>query len=129
MKAKTWCWIGVILFFVVALAVFLTDNDPSVLIAAAGGYTGILSAWLGFDIAKTRDRTLSRAAGDWEPLKIARYLFALGAVGALLIITILRDVGSFSPVKVVLLPCFFGMGAMLIGGYGAVKVATPKGGQ
>lgn len=128
MKIKTTIWISVILFFLVAVAFFILDQDSSVLMAAAGGYAGILSAWLGFDIAKTRDRTLSMKAGEFEKLRISRYIFALASIGVLLIISLIRDEGGiYGPVKVLLIPCFFGIGAMIIGAYGAVKNATSKG--
>lgn len=127
MKAKTIVWISVVMFFLVALGFFLFDQDSSVLVATAGGYAGILSAWLGFDIAKTRDRTLSMAPGKFESLKMARYIFALLSIGALLVVSLVNDAGTYGPVKILLIPCFFGIGAMVIGAYGTVKVATAKG--
>ena len=136
MKAKSWIWITMVLTFLVAGALFLTDMDPGVLVATALGYTGVVSAWLGYDIMKNRDRTLSlpRATNgsaqkgvNFEPIALARYLFALLTVGALLIVTILRDVGQFSPVKTALIPCVFGMVAAIVTVYGVTKNATPKG--
>lgn len=129
MKVKTVVWAGVICFFLICMAFFILDPVSAVLVAAAAGYTGVLSAWLGFDIAKTRDRTLSKKAGEWEDLRISRYLFALISIGVLLVISIIYDgtTGEYESVKVLLIPCFFGMGAMIIGAYGAVKTATPKG--
>ena len=53
MKTKVFVWIGVILAFLVAGALFLTDLDTAVLIAAALGYAAVLSSWLGFDIIKS----------------------------------------------------------------------------
>jgi len=126
-KAKTVIWFFVVLFFLIASAFFLIDNDSSVMVATASGYIAILSAWLGFDIAKTRDRTLSLPVGEFENLRISRYVFSLMSIGMLLMLSLVRDKGTYGPVKVLLIPCFFGIGAMIIGAYGAVKTATPKG--
>ena len=136
MKAKSWIWLTVIGFFLIAGAIFMTDMDSGVLVATALGYTGVVSAWLGYDIMKTRDRTLSMPGAsngsavkgvNFEQIALARYLFSLFSVGALLVITIVRDVGGFSPVKMALIPCVFGMGAAIVTAYGVNKNATPKG--
>lgn len=127
MKAKTWVWIAAAASFLAALSLFIFDGTAAVLTATALGYTGVLSAWLGYDILKTRDRTLSAPAGKYEDIHIGRYLFSLLTVAALLVVTIVKDDGTLGGVKVTLVPCVFGMVAAMITVYGANKVATPKG--
>lgn len=127
MKAKTWVWIAAVASFLTAMALFLFDGTSQVLTATALGYTGVLSSWLGYDILKTRDRTLMAQAGDYEDIRVGRYLFALFTVAALLVTTIVLDEGTLGSVKVTLVPCVFGMVAAIITAYGANKNATPKG--
>ncbi len=127
MKPKTWIWIGVVLSFIMAGSMFLLDQASEVLVATALGYTGVLSAWLGFDILKTRDRTLTKPNGEYEMIRLSRYLFAILSVGAMLVVTMFKDLGDLTSVKTVLVPCVFGMVAGLVTAYGANKNATPKG--
>lgn len=128
MKAKTIALVGILIAFAAAAAMFIADGDPPTLVGTAIGYTGVLGAWLGFDLAKTRDRTLGKPPGKYEDLRLGRYIFATLSLVALLVVTFVTDSdGSLSGVRAALVPCIYSTIAIVVAAYGANKVATPKG--
>ncbi len=124
---KIWMWAIVVVAFLITGALFLSESDPAVMIVSALGYTTVLSAWLGFDIMKMKARTEALPSGKFEDMKITRYLFALISVSGILVVTMVMDTGTLGAVKVTLIPCVFGMMAMIMSAYGTNKAATPKG--
>lgn len=80
-----------------------TASEPDVLASAAGIMAAIVSAWLGFDVSKVKDRTYSLPAGSSEKTRVFRYVYCSVCCLALICIAVARHGYDGAPLAITIL--------------------------